>query len=237
MSTNSKDPNNVEPTAIPKVTGLTVVTGAETQLLTPDGLDLFTFEPNPRRTFIHIEWDDVGIDALSKYEVMLVPLDELPQEVTRYMVLEQQAYILNDKVHNQYSFYNQKPGVNFRVRVRAVDSSGEIGPWSDYVDVVAGITGSTAPTMTSLTVTPVKGGVEVNWNAVAGGRGYLIFATRGEMPVEPSHTNRVHLFWQGAGLRCFIRADSGDTVKVRAICYDDVGQVSSNYTEGSALVA
>jgi hypothetical protein len=143
-----------------------------------------------------------------------------------------QAEVRPDK-----TFHSIPPGLKFNVRVRAIDGNGNRGEYSDPVQVIVGQTGRSQLTMSAITVIGFPTyAVRVSWNSVQGAEGYVLYATKGVSPDDPDINDRSQIAYSGPGLEAIIAAEAGHTVKVRAVCYDETGWRSSNYTEDSSEV-
>ena len=124
------------------------------------------------------------------------------------------------------------PGRKYNVYIRAVDGNGNMGRWSDPAQVIAGITGRARLSMGgTLNLSAVNQGVRVSWDAVTGAKGYVVYATFNSVN-WPDITTVDDIMHQGRSRNIVIPADNGDTLKVRVLCYDQAGIISTNYIQG-----
>jgi len=143
-------------------------------------------------------------------------------------------------VKNKCTFHHLQPGVKYRVRVRAVDGQGNLGPYSNAVDIIAGI-GSAArasDAVASLTVVAYQQGVKVAWNAHANARGYEVYVTEGATtPADPDPTNKAQLKYRGNATEVIIKSTATYVVKAKVVWYDQWGRTSSGTAMGSATAS
>ena len=147
------------------------------------------------------------------------------------MAYKQQDYSPQQSV----TFHNLQAGVKYRVRVRAVDGEGNVGAYSNPVDIIAGIGNKSQLNVSgyNLSLNAVANGVHVNWDEVPDTRyhddgvaaGYELYFTQGSStPPDPTPGNAAQLRYQGNGRYAFIPATSTYYVKVLIRCYDIFGR-------------
>ena len=139
----------------------------------------------------------------------------------------------------QISFHGLTAGVKYRIRVRAVDGQGNVGPYSDSADIIAGLGDTSQPStpVSGLSVADRTLGVDVQWSEMSGAHGYMVFATSGSTPPDPDPSNLTHLVYKGRGNKTHIKAEADYIVKVLVIWYDEFGRKSTGQAaeNGKAL--
>ena len=137
----------------------------------------------------------------------------------------------------QVTFHGLRPGVKCRIRIRAMDGEGNLGPYSDPVDIVAGL-GDIPQSHDALAGVNVAGcplGVVVQWNAKAEAKGYEIYATKGQTsPPDPDPSDKTQLVYRGNARKVTIKAEDNDIVKVKILWYDQFGRKSLGVNLASA---
>ena len=148
--------------------------------------------------------------------------------------MAQPSYYENYPPQQSVTFHDLQPGIKYRVRVRAVDGEGNVGPYSAPVDIIAGLGATAQPSaaVSGLTVKDYPLGVEVTWNAQAGAAGYELYATKGSTPPDPDPSDRAHLHYRGNATKTVIKAQNNDTVKVKLVWYDQFGRKSTGIAAG-----
>lgn len=148
--------------------------------------------------------------------------------------MAQPLYFKNYPPRQAVTFHGLLPCVKYRLRVRAVDGEGNVGPYSNPVDIIAGLGSTSQPTspVASLVVTDYPLGVKVTWNAMTGAKGYEVYSTKGAAPGDPDPSNKQHLIYRGNSNELIIKAENDDTVKVKVLWYDQYGQKSTGIASG-----
>lgn len=154
-----------------------------------------------------------------------------------------QKYYYKYPPQQSVTFHNLKPGIKYRIRVRAVDGEGNIGAYSNPVDIIAGIGSENQLQVVdpNLQVADAEGGVIAEYNEVEDtryhgdgvARGYELYATESstDPPPDPDHNpyDPKQLKYRGTARKVFIKAVAGNYVKVLLTCYDLFGRRASNY--------
>jgi hypothetical protein len=140
-------------------------------------------------------------------------------------------------VKNKYTFHGLQAGVKYRVRVRAVDGQGNVGPYSNALDIIAGIGSTSRPSnaVTGLVVAGYQQAVRVSWNGVAAAKGYEVYVTEAAgTPPDPDPTNKAQLYYRGNATSILVKSTTGYNVKAKVLWYDEWGRTSSATAMGSA---
>lgn len=150
--------------------------------------------------------------------------------------MAQPLYFKNYPPQQSVTFHGLLPGVKYRVRLRAVDGEGNVGPYSNPVDIIAGLGSTSQPTspVASLVVIGYPLGVKATWNAMSGAKGYEVYSTKGVSPPDPDPSNKQHLIYRGNSNELVIKAENDDVVKVKVVWYDQFGRKSTGIASGQA---
>jgi len=148
------------------------------------------------------------------------------------MAYKQQDYTPQQSV----TFHDLQPGVKYRVRVRALDGNGNVGAYSNPVDIIAGLGSSSqaSSAVASLTVVGYPLGVKASWNVMTGAQGYEIYMTEGSAPPDPDPSNKAQLVYRGNSNDVIVQATPGNTVKIKVLWYDQFGRMSTGVAAAEA---
>jgi hypothetical protein len=152
-------------------------------------------------------------------------------------------------VKHTTTVHGLQAGRKYRVRVRAIDGSGNAGPYSTAGDIIAGIGSQSQFAMPNpnLVVSDAAGGVYAEWDEVVDTRyhgdgvagGYELYVTSASgTPADPTAGDAKQFRYRGPARRVFLAAPAGYNVKVLLRCYDIFGRLNTPATNriGTAKV-
>lgn len=149
--------------------------------------------------------------------------------------MAQPEYFKDYPPQQKVIFNGLRPGVKYRIRVRAVDGEGNVGSYSNAVDIIAGLgsDSQSSAAVTGLVVTDYPLGVDVTFNDMANAMGCEIYVTRGVVePPAPDTNDKSHLYYRGDATRVIVKAKDNEIVKVKVVWYDQFGRKSTGIASG-----